>query len=328
MTITLIRISTLASVLVVIAVTCTSPVLAQVNYPNRPVRIIAPTSPGSGSDIIARLLAQGLSERLGRQVVVENRAGAGTMIGGDFVAKSVPDGHTLLMGVSTLAINPSTFKTVPYDAIRDFAPITQAVFASNIMVIHPSLPVRTVKDFIAFAKARPGDVNYASAGFGTNPHLATELFASMAKIRMTHVPYQGDAPSIIDLIGGHVAMTLSPVPRSLPHVRAGRLKALGVTSASRVPAAPEIPSIAEAALPGYEAVQWYGLLAPSGTPREIVNRLHKEAVAILRSTEGREKLADVYVEVVANTPEQFSNFIKAETIKWGQVAKAVGIVPE
>jgi len=250
------------------------------------------------------------------------------MIGGDFVAKSVPDGHTLLMGVSTLAINPSTFKTVPYDAIRDFTPITQAVFASNIMVIHPSLPVRTVKDFIAFAKARPGDVNYASAGFGTNPHLATELFASMAKIRMTHVPYQGDAPSIIDLIGGHVAMTLSPVPRSLPHVSAGRLKALGVTSASRVPAAQEIPSIAEAALPGYEAVQWYGLLAPSGTPREIINRLHKETVAILRSPEGREKLADAYVEVVANTPEQFSNFIKAETIKWGQVAKAVGIVPE
>lgn len=318
----------IASGLLVLAVINAGSAYAQANYPSRPVRIIAPTSPGSGSDIIGRLLAQGLSERLGRQVIVENRAGAGTMIGGDLVAKSTPDGHTLLMGVSTLAINPSTYKKVPYDAIRDFAPITQAVFASNIMVIHPSLPVRTVKEFIAFAQMRPKEVIYASAGFGTNPHLATELFANMAKIRMTHVPYQGDAPSIVDLIGGHVAMTVSPVPRSLPHVRGGRLKALGVTSANRVPAAPEIPTIAEAGLPGYEAVQWYGLLAPAGTPKDIIARLHKESVAILRSTEGRDKLTDVYVEVVANTPEQFASFIKSETTKWAQVAKEVGIVAE
>ena len=305
-----------------------SPALAQSSYPVRPIRIIAPTSPGSGSDIIARLLAQGLSERLGRQVIVENRTGAGTMIGGDIVAKAQPDGYTLLMGVSTLAINPATYKTVPYDALRDFAPITQAVFASNIMVVHPSVPARSAKEFIAFAKTRPNQVIYASAGFGTNPHLATELFASMAGIKMVHVPYQGDAPSIVDLIAGHVAMTLSPVPRSLPHVRSGRLRALGVTSASRVPAAPEIPTIAEAGVPGYEAVQWYGLLAPAGTPREIIARLHKESVATLRSKDGKERLADAYVEVVANSPDEFSAFIKAETVKWGKVAKAVGIVPE
>jgi tripartite-type tricarboxylate transporter receptor subunit TctC len=304
------------------------PVHAQANYPARPIRIIAPTSPGSGSDIMARLLAQGYTERLGRQVVVENRAGAGTIIGNEAVAKAAPDGYTLLMGVSTLAINPSTYKSLPYDAMRDLAPITLAVFASNLIVVHPSVPAKSVREFIAFAKSRPGEIPYASAGFGTNPHLAMELFASMAGIRMNHIPYKGDAPSIVDLIGGQVALTVSPLPRSLPHVRGGRLRALGLTSASRGSVAPDIPTIAEAGLPGYEAVQWYGLLAPAGTPRDIVARLHKEAVAVLRAPENRERIAEAYVDVIAGTPEEFAAFIKAETVKWAGVAKAVGLKPE
>ncbi len=315
-----------ASLLALLAVA--PAVCAQSTYPTRPVRIIAPTSPGSGSDLIARILAQGLSDRLGRQVIVENRTGAGTMIGGEHVARSAPDGHTLLMGVSTLAINPAMYKTVPYDALRDFAPITHAVTSSNVLVINPSLPVRTLKEFVAFVRARPNQVNFASAGFGTNPHLAMELLANMAQIRMVHIPYQGDAPSIVDLLAGHVAVTISPVPRGVPHVRAGRLRALGVTSAERVPTAKDIPTIAEAGLPGYEAVQWYGLLAPAGTPTDIVNRLHKESVAVLRSPEGRERLAELFVDVVASTPEQFAAFIKSETLKWGNVAKAVGVVRE
>lgn len=301
---------------------------AQSNYPQRTIRIISPTSPGSGSDIVARLLAQGLSKKFGKPVIVENRVGAGTMIGSELVAKANPDGYTLLLGISTLAINPSTFKSLAYDAIRDFAPITQTVSASNLMVIHPSMPVKTVKEFIHFAKSRPGEVIYASAGFGTNPHLAIELFASMAKIKMVHVPYQGDAPSIVDLIGGHVTMTISPVPRSLPLVLSGRLKALGLTSATRLTAAPKIPTIAESGLAGYEAVQWYGLLAPANTPHEIINTLYKESVAILKSSEGSESFSQSYMDVVASSPEQFAQFIKAETLKWSQVSKAVGIVPQ
>lgn len=195
---------------------------AQGTYPTRPIRIVAPTSPGSGSDLTARILAPGLSERLGRPVVVENRAGAATMIGAEVVAKAAPDGYTLLMGLSTLAINPSTYKTVPYDALRDFAPITQTALASNVMVVHPSLPVKTVKEMIALAKARPGEIPYASAGFGTNPHLAMELFCSMAGIRMLHIPYAGDAPSIVDLLGGRVAMARSSPSTSASAQRRAR----------------------------------------------------------------------------------------------------------
>ncbi|MCW5605077.1 MAG: tripartite tricarboxylate transporter substrate binding protein [Burkholderiales bacterium] len=301
---------------------------AQDAYPTRPVRIIAPTSPGSGSDIMARLIAQGLTDRLGRQVLVENRAGAGTVIGNQLVAKAAPDGYTLLMGVSTLAINPSFYKNLPYDAPRDFAPITLAVFAANLVVAHPSVPATSLKQFIAFAKARPDQIHYASAGYGTNPHLAMELLANMAGIRMIHVPYKGDAPSIVDLIGGQIALTVSPLPRSLPHVRAGRLRVFGITSATRGPAAPDIPTIAEAGLPGYEAVQWYGLLAPAGTPRDIITRLNKETIATLRAPENRERIAEAYVDVMTGSPEEFAAFIKAETAKWGKVAKAVGIVPE
>ena len=302
--------------------------LAQGAYPSRPVRIIAPTAPGGGNDVVSRLLAQGLSERLGRPVLVENRAGAGTVIGSEVVAKAAPDGHTLLMAVAAFTINPATYKKMPFDTLRDFTPITQALFVPNLMVVHPSLPVRSVKDLIALAKARPGQLSYSSGGQGTNSHMAAELFASMAGIRLLHVPYKGSTPAMIDLIAGNVTMQTTSASSLIPHVRAGRLRALGVSSAQRIAIAPDIPTIIEAGLPGYETSQWSGLLAPAGTPREIITRLHKETVAVLRTPVAMEHLARDGSVVVAGTPEQFAELLSSEVAKWAKVAKAAGIQPQ
>ena len=311
-----------------LALVTINPAFAQSDYPNRTVRIVVATTPGGGSDLVARLVAPALSERWGKQVVVENRAGAGTAIGNELVAKSPPDGYTLLMGLSTLAINPAIVAKVPYDAVRDFAPITQAVFVPHLMIVHPSLPVKSVQEMIAFARARPGQILFASAGRGTNQHLAVELFSAMAQISLLHIPYKGTSPAIVDLIAGQTAIMAPSMISALPHVRVGRLRALGVTSAHRVTGAPDIPAIAEAGLPGYEAVQWIGLLAPSGTPREIVARLHKETIAVLRTPESAKRLASEGAEVVAGSPEEFAALIKLEIVKWGKVAKAAGIRPE
>ena len=300
-------------------------------YPNRIIRIIAPTAPGGGSTVSARLIAEEMAKRAGRQVaVVENRPGAGTRIGSEIVAKAPPDGYTLLMSPSTLATNPTGFRNMPYDALRDFAPITQTLVVPNLIVVHPSLPAKSLKEFIALAKARPGDVLYASAGYATNPHLTLELLMSMAQVRMIHVPYQGGAPSIIALLSGEVAITASSsMSLLIPHLRAGRLRALGVTSAARSPALPDVPTIAEAGLPGYESIQWAGLLAPAKTQREIIEKLHKEVVSIMQTPEARERLAKLGNDVVTSaSPEEFFAFIKAETVKWANVAKAAGIKPE
>jgi tripartite-type tricarboxylate transporter receptor subunit TctC len=298
-------------------------------YPNRPIRIIVPTAPGGPSDIGSRLIAEELTKRWGRPVVVETRPGAGTIVGSEIVAKAPPDGYTLLMSPSTLATNPASYKKMPYNALRDFAPITQTLFVPNLIVIHPSLPAKSLKEFIAFARARPGEILYASAGHGTNPHLTIELFASMAQIRMVHVPYKGSLPGIVDLLAGRVALSATASMANLiPHVRSGRLRALGVTTAKRTQALPDTPTIAEAGLPGYESVQWSGLLAPAGTPREIVTALHKEVIAILHTPEARERLAGIGTEMVGSTPEEFAAFIKSETAKWAKVAKAAGIEPE
>ena len=302
---------------------------AQDNYPSRPIRIIVPTAPGGGSDIGARLIAQELLKRWGRPVVVETRPGAGTIVGSEIVAKAPADGYTLLMSPSTLAINPASYKKMPYDALRDFAPITQTIFVPNLIVIHPSLPVKSVKEMIAFAKARPGEILYASAGHGTNPHLTMELFASMAHIRLLHIPYKGSLPGIVDLLAGRVAMTASSsLSNMIPHLSSGRLRALGVTTMTRIRALPDVPTIAEGGLPGYESVQWSGLLAPAGTAREIIGKLHKETIAILRTPEAKEQFASVGAEVVGSSPEEFAAFMKAETVKWAIVAKAAGIQPE
>jgi tripartite-type tricarboxylate transporter receptor subunit TctC len=306
----------------------TGTAVAQSTYPAKPVRVIVPSSAGGGTDIIARIIAPKLTQALGQQVVIDNRPGAGTMIGGELVAKAPPDGYTLLMCVSTLATNPVIYRKVPYNALTDFAPITRVLSASNILVVHPSLPSRTVKELIAFAKARPGQINFGSAGLGTNPHLSMELFLSMTGLKMVHVPYKGSAPAIIDLLAGHVVVMTATALTGIPHVRAGRLRALGVTGTNRNAAAPDVPTIAEAGVPGYEAVQWYGMVAPANTPHEVIARLNREMTTILQAADVKEKFAADGGEAAPTTSEEFGRYIKSETEKWQKVAQAAGIKPE
>lgn len=314
-------------VLLIVALAGAASATAQ-NYPARPVRLIVPSSPGGGTDISARIIAPRLSEYLGQQVVVENRPGAGTMIGGEAAARSAPDGYTLLMGISTLAINPAIYKKVPYDALKDFAPVSQAVALPNVLVAHPSLPVKTVKELVAFARARPGQINFASAGLGTSPHLSVELFLSMTGLKMVHVPYKGSGPGVTDLVAGHVPLMMPNMLSALPHIKSGRLRALGVTSAKRASRASDIPTIAEAGVPGYEAVQWYGVLAPAGTPRPIITRLHAEVVRVLQQSDIKERFLSDGAEAVGSSPEEFAAFIRAETGKWAKVIKDAGLRPE
>ncbi len=306
----------------------TAAALAQDAYPGRPLRIIVPSTPGGGSDVSARLIAQEFTKRWGHSAVVENRAGAGSIVGTDLVAKAPPDGYTLLMAPGALATNPSTYKKLPFDTLRDFVPISHVMSMPQLLAVHPSLPAQSVQAFIALAKARPGQIHYAAAGHGTLPHLTMVLFADMAHIRMINVPYKGNS-GVVDLLGGRIEATVSSsMSVVLPHVRSGRLRALGVTSATRIHALPEIPTIAEAGLPGYEALQWAGLLAPTATPRDIVLKLHKETVGFLRKPETLEFLARDSNVVVASSPEEFGAFIKAEIVKWAIVVKAAGIQPE
>ncbi len=302
---------------------------AQENYPSRPVRIVVPTAPGGPSDNCARLMANEFTKRWGRQVIVDIRPGAGTIIGTDIVAKAAPDGHTLLVAPSALVIVPSSYKKLPFDPVRDFAPITQTYFVPNLIMVHPSLPARSVKELIALANTRPGEILYASSGHGTNPHLTVELFTSMTGIKLMHVAYKGTMPGLIDLLAGRSAlMATSSMPLTVPHVRTGKLIALGITSAKRSAALPDIPTIAEAGVPGYEAVQWSGFFAPAGTPPEIINRLHKDAVSTLNLSDVKERLATDSAEIVAGTQEQLAAFMKSESVKWAKVVKAAGIQPE
>ena len=261
-------------------------------------------------------MAPGMGERLGQQVVVENRAGAGTIIGTELVVKAPPDGYTLLMCAMALSINPVLYNKLPYDALRDLAPITQTAHVANVMAVHPSVRVKSVKELIALAKARPGEILYASGGRGAGSHVGMELLASMAGIRLTHVPYKSTAPGMVALLAGEVAVMMASMSATIGHVRAGRLRALGVSSARRIAAEPDIPTIAETGLPGYESGNWFGLLAPAATPAETIARLHKEAVAALRAPGVRERLAGDGTEVIASSPAEFAAFIKSETVKW------------
>ena len=297
--------------------------LGQSGYPARSIRIVVPNSAGGTADTAARLIAHGLGERLGRPVLVDNRPGAGTIIGTELVAKAPSDGYTLLMSPTTLAINPATYKKLPYEAVRDFAPVSQIASVPSVLVVHPSVPAKSVKELIALAKARPGEILYASPGHGTIPHLTMELFATMANIRMVHVPYKGAAPARLDLTAGRVATATI-----IAYVPDGKLRVLAVTSARRSAAAPAVPTISEAGLPGFEMVQWYGLLAPAGTPREVIARLHKEVVVVLKGADIRDHLARNGGDVVASAPEEFAAFIKSETVKMAKVVKAAGIQPE
>jgi len=301
---------------------------SQSGFPSRSVHIVVPGAPGTGFDSIARLIAPVLAERLGRQVVVENRAGAGSLIGNEYVAKATPDGHTLLMAASGLTIHPALIRKMPYDVERDFAPVTLVVSVPNVIMVGASSPAKTIGELIALAKARPGQLQFASAGVGSNSHLTMQMFASMAQINVLHVPYKGATPGLTDLLGGHVAVMSLPVADSMPHVRSGKLRALAVTSARRVAAAPAVPTVAEAALPGYESLNWFGLLAPAKTPPEIIDRLQRDVVTVLREPAVRDNLVAGNTEPVGNTPAEFAAFIKEQIAKWAAVAKNAGIVPE
>ncbi len=297
-------------------------------YPNRPLRIVAPSSAGSAADTLARVVAPLLAERIGQPVVVDTRPGASTIVGTDAVAKAAPDGHTLLIALPALAINPSIYGTLPYDALRDFAAITQAVSQPNLLVVHPSLPAKSVKELIALARARPGELIYASSGVGAGSHLTVELLLLMTRTRMLHVPYKGPGPGLIDLIAGRVTLAAPSTTVTLPHVRSGRLRALAVTTAKRVTGLPDIPSVAETGVAGYEAVSWFGFVAPGGTPKDVIARLNREIVSILRTPETTERFAREGAEVVASLPEEFERYIASEAVKWAQVVKNAGIKPE
>jgi tripartite-type tricarboxylate transporter receptor subunit TctC len=301
--------------------------LAQSTYPSQPVRFIVTTAPGGGLDTFSRLVAKELTARAGQQVIVDNRSGAGTTIGSAAVARAKPDGYTVLLNTSALAISPAIYQKLPYDTLRDFAPITLGASSPNLMVVHPSVPVKSIREMIALAKARASDgdpILYASGGNGTNGHLATALFLSMAEIRMTHVPYKSGSLAVIDVIAGQVPVMMDTLSSVLPHVAAGKLRAIGVSSARRAAALPGVPTIAEA-VPGYESAQWYGLLAPTGTPQEIIAWLHRETTAILRSANMKERLAAEGLEVVATSPDEFAALIKADIAKWTKLVKSIGM---
>jgi len=295
------------------------------SYPSKPVRIVVPFPPGSAADIVARVVATKLGEKWGQQVIVDARPGASGIIASELVAKAPSDGHTLIMGTAgTHTINISLYSKLPYDPLRDFSPVILAALVPNVLLVHPSIPVKTVKDLIALAKSKPGQLSYASSGSGTSPHLAGELFKRMAGVDIVHVPYRGSPQALTDTISGHVAMQFAPMLTSLPHVKAGRLTGLAVTGAKRSATVPQMPTVAEGGLPGYEATLWYGLLAPRGTPNYIVTRLNAEVLAILAAPDVRESLMRQGAETLVNTPEAFAGYIKAEITKWARVIKESG----
>jgi len=299
---------------------------AQAPYPNHPVRIVVPFPAGGTTDILAREVAQTLSQSLGQPFVVDNRPGAGGNIGSDIVAKAAPDGYTLLMGtVGTHAINPSLYAKMPYDHVKDFAPVILVAGVPNVLEINPSLPVNSVQELIAYTKANPGKINFASSGSGTSIHLSGELFKTMTGVQITHVPYKGSAPALQDLVGGQVQIMFDNLPSSLALIKAGKLKPLAVTSAARSTALPDVPTVAESGLPGFEASSWFGLLAPAGTPKDVVAKLNANVAKWLATPEAKEKLAaQGAIAASGLTPDDFAKHIATETTKWAKVVKESG----
>jgi tripartite-type tricarboxylate transporter receptor subunit TctC len=298
-------------------------------YPNKPVRLVVGVPPGGATDLVARLVAEQLSKQTGQQFVVDNRGGAGGNIGAENVAKSPPDGYTLFLGpIGTMAINPFVYAKMPFDPVKDFAPISQLTSIPIVMIVHPSVPAKDVREFIAFAKANPGKVNFASGGNGTQTHISGEMLKSLAGVDMTHIPYKGNGPAMIDLLAGRVLVMFDQISSALPHVRAGKLNALGVTTAKRSAVAPDIPTLAETGLPTFEATTWHGLFAPAGTPRDVIAKLNAETVKALSSPELIEKFKTNGIDPVSSSPEQFAALLKSELQRWGDVVKAAGIKPE
>jgi tripartite-type tricarboxylate transporter receptor subunit TctC len=301
---------------------------AQADYPSRTVRIVVPSQPGGGTDIVARVLANHYSKTLGQPFVIDNKPGAGNMIGIEAAARSAPDGYTLLTVPATLALNTVLYKKVPYHPIKDFAPITLAATAPLVLIVNPALPAQSLADFIALAKREPGKMSYGTAGIGTAPHLCMELLKSMAGIDLVHIPYKGTAPAAGDVAGGQIAAMFATALTARPMIDGGRVRALAVSGPQRVQALPSVPPVAEAGVPGYAAMQWYGLLAPAGTPPPIIARLNAEALRALKSDEMRERLAADGAEPQGSTPEEFGALIRSELDKWTRVTRAAGIEPQ
>jgi len=303
-----------------------APAAVAQTYPTKPIKLVAPSTPGDAPDVIARLVADKLSIVLGQQVVVENRPGAGGIVGSEAVARAAPDGYTLIMGnAGSHGINAAVYANLPYDIQRDFAPVSQVAVAPNVMVINPSLPAKTVAEFVAYAKSQPGKLSYASGGNGSSAHMSMELFKSMAGVDIQHIPYKGSSPALTDLVAGQVAVFIGNMPPTVPLVKAGKLRALAVTTKTHSALMPELPTIAESGLPGYETVAWFGVLAPAGTPPEIVNRLSLEIGKIARSPEMREKLLAMGAEPVGGSPAEFRAVIDRDIAKWKPLAQKVGI---
>ena len=309
-----------------LAVAFAANVHAQAPYPNHPVRIVVPFPAGGTTDILARATAQKLTETLGQPFVVENRPGAAGNIGAEIVAKSPPDGYTMLMGtVGTHAINASLYEKMPYDHVKDFVPVVLVAGVPNVLVVHPSVPAKSVQELIAYAKANPGKLNFASSGSGTSIHLSGELFKTMTGVSMQHVPYKGSAPALADLTGGQVQLMFDNLPSALPLIKAGKLRALAVTSLARASALPDVPTVAESGLPGFEASSWFGLLAPAGTPKDVITKVNAEVAKWLATPEAKEKLASQGAIVASGlTPDDFTRHIASETTKWQKVVKDSG----
>ena len=294
-------------------------------YPTKPITIVVPFSAGGTTDILARLVGQYLTTELGQPVVVDNKAGAGGNIGGALAAKAPADGYTLFMGtVGTHAINAALYKKMPFDHVKDFAPLSRVANVPNLLVAHPSQPFKTVPEMIAYAKANPGKINFGSPGTGASPHLSGELFKSMAKVELTHIPYKGSAPAVSDLLGNQIAIMFDNMPSVIPHVRSGKLRAIAISTAKRSPELPDVPTIAEAGVPGYEAVSWFGLFAPAATPKPVLDKLSTALSKVLANPEVQKKISAQGGETVNETPAQFAAFIRSETTKWGKVVKESG----
>ena len=294
-------------------------------FPSKPIRVIVPLAAGGPGDVLTRALGQKLSEQLGQQIVVDNRLGANTNVGTEFVAKAPADGYTLLSTANPLTTNPSLYATLPYDPIKDFAPITPIALTPLILVVHPSLPVKSVKELIALAKSKPAQIHYGSAGNGSALHLAGEMFNSVAQVKLVHVPYKGVTNAFSDLLGGQISIMFAGAPIALPQAKAGKLRALGSTGAGRLTTAPDVLPIAELGLPGYEVSVWYGVLAPTGTPSAAVTRLYNEITKIVLLPEIKERWATLGAEPLQSTPDKFAAFLKADVVKWAKVVREAGV---
>ncbi len=317
---------------VVMAVACVtlpaSPGNAQ-TYPTRPIRFVVPFAPGGNADTITRTVGQKAAESIGQQIVIDNRSGANGNIGMEIVARAAPDGYTIVLGyIANVAIAPSLVSKLPYDPVKDYAPITLLATAPNIMVVHPTVNARTLKELIALSKAKPKSINFSSAGVASVGHLTGELFNTSLGADFQHVPYKGTAQGVIDLLAGQIQFLIGGMSSVMPHIKGGRLRAIAVTSAQRSPAAPDVPTVAESLLPGFEATAWYGALAPAGTPRPIITRLQSEFAKALAVAEAKQRLENLGYQIVAGTPDEFAAYIKTETVKWAKVVKASGAKAE